>query len=255
MANGLEALEGMEYPGRMIILGRNMAGDNIVVYGLSGRSPPSKARRIAKSGDERRVFTVPTDPEELKKGNPALLIYDAINLVDRRSGRVIASNGAQTPYINEVMNRHKKKHNGKLMPIQGVLPAVFFKPHYTEGIDVTSFEPDRLHTPRVTGLMEGEYAVLSIIKEDTNGTRAREYHEVSLSPGQGRLIATYDGPNPPEPASPQAFQGSPRDVYFGRATSSRTIANQAYEALGEFAVATACMNVRTGEVAVKNLHR
>ena len=40
----LDALAQMEYPGRFIIVGQLVNEKNVVVYGLSGRSPSSQAR-------------------------------------------------------------------------------------------------------------------------------------------------------------------------------------------------------------------
>ena len=91
---GLEAIAEMEYPGRLIALGRDPTGEhNVVVYAVTGRSPSSQARTLEYNADDNTIFTKPTDPEVLEKGNPDLLLYDAIVMLD---DSVAVSNGKQT---------------------------------------------------------------------------------------------------------------------------------------------------------------
>ena len=55
-----KALQNMEYPGRMIILGRNREGTHVVVlYAVTGRSPSSQARKMDVRKDG--IWTEPTD--------------------------------------------------------------------------------------------------------------------------------------------------------------------------------------------------
>ena len=89
---GLESLARMEYPGRFIILGKDSGGEHaVVVYGLTGRSPPSRARRLEPEKDQVRV--VPVDEQAVSAGNRDLLVYPA--MMFKRQG-IAVSNGAHT---------------------------------------------------------------------------------------------------------------------------------------------------------------
>ena len=95
MEKGFEALAQMVYPGRIIIIGSSPAGDDIVLYAVTGRSPSSQARRFEK--EKRNVFVKPSDEKAVQGGNPDLLIYPAIMV--GRFKWIGVSNGKQTPDI------------------------------------------------------------------------------------------------------------------------------------------------------------
>lgn len=186
----LEALAAMEYPGRIIIIGRDPSGDHdVVVYAITGRSPSSQARRLVYDGQET-VKSQATDPGRLKKGNERLLIY---NCIRKAPDGLIVSNGAQTDLILEIIAGLTDRG---LRPTPAeILQRAFARPHVMAGIDLTAYEPDApTFTPRISGcLMNG--AALSMVKRAPDGTAEREYFDVPLSQGQGKLIATYAGDN------------------------------------------------------------
>ena len=97
MGDGLAALRAMEYPGRVIVIGRSLGGEWLVGYAVTGRSPSSRARRLVVRSDSN-LYTEPIDPKLLASGNPALLVYPAI--VRCKCG-VVVSNGAQTTPVHE----------------------------------------------------------------------------------------------------------------------------------------------------------
>ncbi|MBM3297486.1 MAG: hypothetical protein FJY83_07785, partial [Candidatus Aminicenantes bacterium] len=87
----LEALSRTAYPGRGILLGRSPDGRMLAAaYFITGRSASSQARVLVR--EEETVWTRPSDPEVMKKGDPELLIYPALIL----SGGLAVSNGRQT---------------------------------------------------------------------------------------------------------------------------------------------------------------
>ena len=95
MSHPLTPLTEMTYPGRLIALGRDLSGAfNVVIYAITGRSPSSQARRLVAEGNA--VWTKPTDPEVLNKGNPDLLVYPALVL----GAGIAVSNGKQTVDID-----------------------------------------------------------------------------------------------------------------------------------------------------------
>jgi IMP cyclohydrolase len=238
----LENIAKMEYPGRIIIIGRDITGENeIAVYGITGRSPSSQARKLKFDGT--RLLVQPTNKEELKKGNPDLLIYPAI-AGDPYKGLVI-SNGKQTASIESCIKAGEEPFN------------VFKK-----GLDISEwqYEPDAPnYTPRISGyIIPHGGSALSIIKRSEDGSPIRYDYNLELEPGKGKFIATYTGENKnPLPS----FEGEPIDVELKGKTPNE-IADAVYEALGprdvekDFRVGVAAIFYNTNKnkwvVAVKN---
>ncbi|MBR9691626.1 hypothetical protein GOV06_02470 [Candidatus Woesearchaeota archaeon] len=269
---GLEKLAEMEYPGRVIIIGRTKRGShaghsydgaNVVAYGLSGRSESSQARKLKATKDKKRISIDVTDPEQLAKGDPSLLVYDAIVKIGRT---IIVSNGVQTNLIGDAADMYRRFMEREL-PIEDLLPMSFCEPHYMETkdgrtIDIACYEPDDPNfTPRICGVVQGDYAMLGVIKRDTNGEPLHCFYKFPLVEGQAKMIATYEGVNQnPLPA----FTGEPRDIRLEVETvipeTQQDIANGIYEAMGKFAVSSACMlskddwEYKKEQVAIKNLH-
>jgi len=236
---GLEELAKMEYPGRVIIVGA--AGcDNYIIYGLTGRSESSQARRLKKD-EKGTVYVEVTDQKQLEKGDPALLVYNAMA---KEGDTIIASNGSQTDLIKNHLIVYRKIH-GAEMPLQDILPTVFCEPYEMRTkdgrmINLTSYEPDEPNfTPRINAVVRGDQAVLSIIKRDSDGSPAQQFYKFSLRGDNAKMIATYDGPNKdPLPS----FAGEPRSVDLMPilAWDEKSIEEAVYEALGEFRVSAAC---------------
>ena len=217
----MKNLTRMAYPGRFIILGRDGAGaHDIVLYGITGRSASSQARRLERRGDI--VFIRPTDPDVLKTGNADLLVYPALIL-----GKGIAvSNGKQTESID---------------PLADGSPVRVLE----KGLESWTYEPDApIFTPRISGcLLPDRRAALSLIKRGGDGRPERSFFEFPLIPGRGKLVATYAGENiHPLPV----FQGEPLDVGLEAKTAAET-AQRVYAALRpegqpeDFRVAVACV--------------
>ena len=224
MTKGLERLIEKDYPGRVIIIGAEKTGKYVVVlYAITGRSPSSQARKIEFS--DHKFLVKPTDESILKTGNVDLLIYPAILL----SEGMVVSNGKQTDDIQAA--------------VRGAGDAV----HVLESsLANWEYEPDApIFTPRISGcILSSNNAALSIIKRADDGTAQREYFEIPLQPGQGKMISTYTGENKdPLPS----FTGLPEDVFL-KESSAEDMAAAAYEAMkpkggkqSDFRVAVACV--------------
>ena len=239
MPHPLEALRQMEYPGRVIVLGRDPSDEcDVVVYAVTGRSPSSQARLLEQDGNA--IVTKPTDPEVLKTGNPDLLVYPAVCF----GGRLAVSNGKQT----EDVARAEADH-----------PVVALE----AGLRNWSFEPDApIFTPRISGILwpDGR-AALSLIKRAGDGTPRRLYFEFILRPGHAEMIATYAGPNQnPLPV----FRGEPLPLTLAKSTARATV-EAFYEALrpenrpDDFRVAAVCLFISRKDparptVAIINRH-
>lgn len=207
MSKGLESLSAMEYPGRVIIIGKDRKGENIVViYAITGRSPSSQARKLQiESGV---VWTKPTDEAKLKSGNIDLLIYPAISV----HRGIAVSNGKQT---EDILEHLSQSHN----------PAEILR----SSLQHWDFEPDAPNfTPRISGcILPQKKAALSIIKKAPDGASLRGFFGIPLVPGKGKMIATYTGEDK-DPLS--TFVGEPLDVEL-EATSADEMTETIFQAL------------------------
>ena len=223
MNPALKNLAAMEYPGRVIILGQSQAGKAVVVYAVTGRSPSSQARKLEWTDDS--VLVRPTDKETLKTGNIELLVYAAMLYFP---GGVAVSNGKQTADIRRALEHASD-------PLS-VLSA---------SLNAWEYEPDApIFTPRISGcVLPGPKGALNIIKRSSSGGVVRDSFEVTLLPGKGKLISTYDGANK-DPL--RSFAADPLNVEINGADSAQT-AEEVYESLKpsgaglDFRVAVACL--------------
>ncbi len=223
MSNDFSNLRDKEYPGRLIIIGRDLSDENaIIVYAITGRSPSSQARRIDLTTEG--AWVKPTDEKILRERNRDLLIYPAILF----GQGLVVSNGKQT------------------MDIQA---------HLSPGLDPTDILSSALHhweyepdapsfTPRISGcVLSDGMAALSIIKRAEDSSASKYYFRVPMLPGEGKMISTYSGENrDPLPS----FKGEPEDVRLTYDTAKET-AEAVYSALRpkkqdqDFRVAVICV--------------
>jgi IMP cyclohydrolase len=223
LRSGLENLARREYPGRIIIIGEDQAGKNVVViYGITGRSPSSQARKLFQ--EEDAVWVRPTDEEMLKKGKIELLVYPAICL----SEGIVVSNGRQSLDIESRFARIQNPSE--------ILASALSKWDY---------EPDPpIYTPRISGCVaSSQRAALSIIKRGEDGSSLRNIFEIPMILGKGWMISTYKGDNK-EPLEP--FSGEPMEIKLDEDNPGDT-AQAVYEALApsegkdDFRVAVVCV--------------
>jgi len=175
MTKGLKSLSAREYPGRVIILGKDKSGEKeVVIYAITGRSPSSQARKLELEDDG--IWAKPTDEEVLKKGNRDLLVYPAILF----SQGIVVSNGKQTTDIKACLG-------------EGRNPAEVL----ALALSNWDYEPDSpIFTPRISGcVLPQKKAALSIIKRGPDGSSMRNTYEIPLTAGKGKMIATYAGEN------------------------------------------------------------
>jgi len=238
MEANLDVLEKMDYPGRVIILGKSPNENDVAMYAITGRSPSSQARKLEYDETEKILTVKPTEEKTLKTGNPDLLIYPAIMIKDG----IAVSNGKQTSDILPEFNLASR-----LEAVQ-VLVASMKK---------WSFEDDGpIFTPRISGCIYNGYA-LSMIKRSASGSAEKHFFEFSPAPGSGKMIATYQGIN----ADPlPSFSGEPYDIEIPFKNPDKAC-EALYNALGpkqggnDFRVACACVfhSLKgTVKIAVKN---
>lgn len=259
---GLELLANMEYPGRFIILGRDPKGENnILVYGITGRSPSSQARKLVEDeGAEVGsgvIRTDVTDKKQLEKGNPALLIYPAIALIN---DALIVSNGAQTSLIYWAAKANSPGTNAEKILKEAFEIASYVYDPKNGWVDITRYEPDEPNfTPRISGCLQPDSAAFYIMRRDQGGSRHDDCYDIALEGGKGKLIATYTGVNiNPLPS----FEGEPLDVALNQNSAEET-AKAVYDALQpkdpakDFRVGVAAVysNIKTLENRISIINR
>ena len=237
MENRTTALASLEYPGRLIVIGAPQLDDGraAIIYAITGRSPSSQARKLVVR--EGGIWVQPTDEATLKQGNIELLVYPAV--LFGRAG-IAVSNGKQTGDVRD-----------RLVPGTSPVSAL------STALAAWDFEPDApIFTPRISGCLTGGAGALSVILRGPSGETLRNYFEVALRPGQGRVVSTYEGPN----ADPlPIFSGEPRFVDILGSSAEQTAAST-YQGLGpvapgkDFRVAVACLFVSPADPDKADIH-
>lgn len=204
----------MEYPGRFIIMGRSKdnADKIIAVYGITGRSPSSQARKLVLE-ENRAGFEISievTDEEVLSKGNPDLLVYPAIMGI--QNSALLVSNGKQTEDLVKGLMEHNTADKAV------IYSAINW-----------SYEPDAPnYTPRISAAFDGKNLAMGVTrKHGTSSTKINTIQGLKLELGDARLIATYSGENQnPLPS----FKGDPIPYELGNG-SLQDIAQHVYDSL------------------------
>ncbi|MES2134933.1 MAG: IMP cyclohydrolase [Patescibacteria group bacterium] len=185
------------YPGRFIIIGKD-ADSYVVLYGATGRSPSSLARKLVRK--DHSVFMTAADETVSKEGNPELLEYPALKVI--KNGLVVA-NGRQIENISNIEKRDARKQLSYAMSEE-------------------AYEPDEYRTPRITGLLaetqEGMDGALHITRSAIDGIDHSSW-TVPFESGKGLFISTYVGEDvKPTPS----FGGDPLPVAlnFGSAKNA-----------------------------------
>jgi IMP cyclohydrolase len=194
MNDDFSALEKMTYSGRGIVIGMTPDGKSFIGYSLTGRSPSSQARKLGYNLASNMINTQVTDEEQLKKGNPALLIYPAIASIDNM---IVASNGKQTLLLMDVFNRDSSNLIQESYSPVSVLLEAHKSPRIVDGIDLTSYEPDSPNfTPRISGCIDEKSGALYIVKKSIDDIRpVTNIFSFELHPGNAHMITTYKGGN------------------------------------------------------------
>jgi IMP cyclohydrolase len=213
------------YPGRFIIIGKD-GGSSVAIYGATGRSPSSLARRFAQNGDAIAMRGV---DETVKRGNLELLQYPAVRIF--KNGIVVA-NGRQIENITELQSRDARQQ-------------------LSYALNEEAYEPDEYKTPRITGCIvesqNGVDAALHIVRLASDGID-RSSWKIELAEGIGAFIGTYIGQDiKPTPS----FGGSPLPVSLNFGSAERA----AQGIFDSYAPPPSEMDYRVGIIAVyKKFH-
>ncbi|MFA5876980.1 MAG: IMP cyclohydrolase [Candidatus Paceibacterota bacterium] len=184
------------YPGRFMIIGKD-AGAYVAVYGATGRSPSSLARRFVQKGNG--IFMGGVD-ETVKQGNQELLEYPAVQILDNG---IVVANGTHIKHITELQSRDARQQ-------------------LSYALTEEAYEPDEYRTPRITGCIiessKGVDGALHIVRSASDGIDHASW-SLSFEEGVGSYIGTYIGDDvKPTPS----FAGDPISVplTFGSAKNA-----------------------------------
>lgn len=192
-AANLAALARNPYPGRVIIIGLDQKGENLVqVYAIMGRSENSRNRVFGYEGG--RIFTEAANPSKMK--DPRLVIYNAMREVlvrDMDSTMNVVSNGDQTDKVADGYNEDKS---------------------FQLTMSQCTYEPDEPNfTPRITAtsywLRNGKpVGIMSLLRKlPWSDECDRHLYELNgFGQGFGHCLTTYTGDGNPLPA----YRGEPR---------------------------------------------
>lgn len=179
------------YHGRMLMMG--YVGDIAVqAYVLEGRSDGSQNRILV---NENNIISTEVDDPNGPKGDPELTIYDVMRSVH---GLHMVSNGNQTDRV-----------------IQFVRSGSTFMDAMSA--DATTYEPDSLHTPRISGFIDitpepnqPQFGISVVRKSPGSDEPIKAFYsevspEIGLRSGVGYAVHTYKG----DPEVPESFDEPP----------------------------------------------
>ena len=211
------------YPGRGIVIGMTLDGQNIAVaYFTMGRSVNSRNRVFIEDGEG--VMNKAFDPSLMT--DPSLIIYAPVKLL---SDYVIVTNGDQTDTIYDYIKEGKT---------------------FEEALKTREYEPDAPnYTPRISGIIDLSKISykLSILKSmDGNPECICRYfydYEKFIA-GTGHFIHTYKCDGDPIPS----FSCEPKAVEI--CNDFEKFSNEIWESLNnenKVSLFTRFINIKTGE--------
>ncbi len=166
------------YVGRIVAVGRTLAGRAAGLYRVSSRSFPNREAKILPKGVA--IVPKPGFENDIHR-NP----YIAYNCLRVARGFAVVTNGSQTDPIAE--------------KIEAGLPPRDALAYVSLSMD---YEHDSLDTPRISGVVSpsGDYGWLSIVRKDALIVR-----EFPLAPGQVRYVCTYERNEPGDTQGADGF--------------------------------------------------
>lgn len=148
------------YVGRIVAIGRSN-GRSFVAYRVSSRSFPNRRAEV-RGGS---ILVSPRDCADLAR-NP----YIAYNCIRADATSAVVANGTQSDMIMERIEDGQK-------PLDALAISLV----------AYGYERDELDTPRIAGVVRGEYAWLGIARREE--FRVKQF---KLDEGRSYLVATYE---------------------------------------------------------------
>lgn len=205
MGAELQALREMEFPGRIILIGKSPNGLRFVLYGLARREAAGRNRRLEIDGDRINVVS----------SEDGSILYAAIIGGDG----IAVGNGEHTTRIHVWL----AKASDPVDVLEKALRNVFYR--FSKGTGQASW------IPKIGGCVRGNEAAFSIAYVEADGNPKQAYHRLGLEPGRGAFITTYAVSGK---AHAEAFKEPPRGISVPWATLESAV-EALYQALGPVA--------------------
>ncbi len=217
-----EYLNGKEYPGRGIAIGRTPCGRKMrIAYFIMGRSENSRNRIFTETEDGIR--TEAFDPSKMV--DPSLIIYHPVR---KLGDKLIVTNGDQTDTIRDFLADGKS---------------------FEDALRTRTFEPDGPNwTPRISAVVEKDGFQMSILKSNNgdDSSALRFFFDYNnILPGTGRIIHTYQDNGNPIPS----FEGEPV-LWNMQKENFEAFTQHVWESLNsdnKVSLYTISINIETGE--------
>jgi IMP cyclohydrolase len=175
------------YPGRQLFVGMTLDKRPALAYLVTGRSPPSRARRVILQ--ENKAIIRPTGEQPYDP----LRHYTAVEF-DNGIGLAVVSNGIQTEAIFETY---------RLLFHTGSSPTEDYAGKLLDGAGA---EPDSLNTPRIAGVVtSAEQAAPACILGIKRHHMPAKVFKIWPEPGVLMGLSTYNGSlKNPKPFNPDS---------------------------------------------------
>ncbi len=189
----------MAYIGRIVGVGETVDENPVLLYGLSGRSPSSRARTATIYGG--RVAIEPSGdltPEQAAEAQR--LIYDAI-MVSNFFKFGVVSNGKQT---DDMFKKIKSNQLKCMVPLVSAYDEACLIDGVLRKWGHEGKVGDRYNTPRISGAAEAHdtgFKVLGIITDKNQDASELSAH-LNVRKGTAQYVSTYSGQGA-EPAAPE----------------------------------------------------
>lgn len=192
----------MSYIGRVVGVGATQDGNPVLLYGLSGRSAPSRSR-VAKIHGNRVAIEPYGDMTPEQQAEAARLVYDAIATTGPKHWQgfipfAVVSNGKHTRSIYRKEWSDVNAGHYAFDPAGILLGKILHRWGHEGKVG------DRYNTPRIAGLIElnpdtgHRYDVLGIVTDKSH--YPNNVAVVPKTEGLANYISTYTG----ESAEPEA---------------------------------------------------
>ena len=174
-----EYLSGVKYPGRIVMIGRNKDGMNVLFYAVTARSERSRNRMLVYSDGVLSTVMLSDDDK-----NVSILSYDAMKTV---SGMTVIANGDHTDTVYNAIREGRS---------------------LSDAVAERTYEEDGpIYTPRIGGVLGSDGLSLFSIRKDGDGVD-RLIYRYPLENGIGHVLHTYDG----SADEPKAYQAMPQRI-------------------------------------------
>ena len=159
-----EYLSGVKYPGRIVMIGRNKDGMNVLFYAVTARSERSRNRMLVYSDGVLSTVMLSDDDK-----NVSILSYDAMKTV---SGMTVIANGDHTDTVYNAIREGRS---------------------LSDAVAERTYEEDGpIYTPRIGGVLGSDGLSLFSIRKDGDDVLESAWNAINPDYRVGAFIMVGD---------------------------------------------------------------